>query len=332
MGKKADWWALGAMIVIAAAVAACGQQSTNDAGTGSSTGQTTLSAPQQQASAETTTPPPAPAAPAATAPTPQPPAPPPYVTVSAQQLYADYHANEVLADTKYKARWLYVRGTVSEIGKDFSDDPYVNLIASDNEFESVRAEFAKAAIPTLATLHKGNGVSLMCFGKGMLVGSPILDCAREGGPPMPSNSAPATTGQPEPSPAPTASDNTPTAAQTPQQSTPQASGGGAVSMWIGNSDMNLRSCPGTTCSAVMVIPKHAKVDVDLASIRNVTESSGAQTPWARITYSGPYCDPKTIDQQTGCVALQDPSGPTAGWVNYQRLSPIPSDQQTSATQ
>jgi hypothetical protein len=91
-------------------------------------------------------------------------------------------------------------------------------------------------------------------------------------------------------------------------------------MWIGNFDMNLRSCPGTTCSASIVIPKHAQVSVDAASVRNVTESSGAQTPWARVTYSGPYCDPATIDQNLGCVTLHEPGAPVTGWINYQRLS------------
>lgn len=97
-------------------------------------------------------------------------------------------------------------------------------------------------------------------------------------------------------------------------------------MWIGNFDMNLRSCPGTTCSALVVIPKNAKVGVDMASIRNVTEASGAQTPWARVTYSGPYCDPATLDQKLGCVTLHEPGEPVTGWINYQRLSATPTGQ------
>lgn len=110
---------------------------------------------------------------------------------------------------------------------------------------------------------------------------------------------------------------------------PGASGsasGGASDMWLGQLDMNLRSCPGTTCSAVIVIPKNAKVSVDMASIRNVTEASGAQTPWARVTYSGPYCDPATLDQKLGCVTLHEPGEPVTGWINYQRLSATPTGQ------
>lgn len=97
-------------------------------------------------------------------------------------------------------------------------------------------------------------------------------------------------------------------------------------MWVGNLDMNLRSCPGTTCSALIVIPKRAQVSVDAASVRNVTETSGAQTPWARVTYSGPYCDPATLDQKLGCVTLHEPGAPVTGWINYQRLSAAPTGQ------
>ncbi len=96
---------------------------------------------------------------------------------------------------------------------------------------------------------------------------------------------------------------------------------GTADMWLGPLDMNLRSCPGTTCSALVVIPKNAKVSVDMASIRNVTEASGAQTPWAHVIYSGPYCELTTMDQKLGCITLHEPGEPITGWINYQRLSP-----------
>jgi hypothetical protein len=110
----------------------------------------------------------------------------------------------------------------------------------------------------------------------------------------------------------------------PTSSSPMSEG--TMDMWLGPLDMNLRSCLGTTCSALIVIPKHAKVSVETASIRNVTEASGAQTPWARVTYSGPYCDPATLDQKVGCVTLHEPGDPITGWINYQRLSATPTGQ------
>ncbi|MGF6674387.1 hypothetical protein [Paraburkholderia tuberum] len=114
----------------------------------------------------------------------------------------------------------------------------------------------------------------------------------------------------------------------PQQASQQFARSQAIAdvMQIGDFDINLRSCPGTTCSALVVIPKHGQVSVDATSIRNVTEASGAQTPWARITYSGPYCEPATLDQQRGCVTLHEPGDPVVGWVNFQRLSAAPTSQ------
>lgn len=116
---------------------------------------------------------------------------------------------------------------------------------------------------------------------------------------------------------------------TPMQQVSQGiaqSSAAANVMWIGNADMNLRSCPGTTCSALIVIPKHAQVNVDAASVRNVTEASGVQTPWARVTYSGPYCETATLDQKLGCVTLHEPGEPVTGWINYQRLSAMSTGQ------
>lgn len=111
-----------------------------------------------------------------------------------------------------------------------------------------------------------------------------------------------------------------------QDAAPAETPNSTADMWVGPLDMNLRSCPGTTCSALIVIPKHAKVSVETASIRNVTEASGAQTPWARVTYSGPYCDPATLDPKLGCTTLHEPGDPVTGWVNYQRLSGAPTGQ------
>ncbi|MGO4579601.1 hypothetical protein AB4Z48_26515 [Cupriavidus sp. 2TAF22] len=113
---------------------------------------------------------------------------PPVIEISAAQLYQEYKANEVLADTKYKGNWLYVSGVVAEIGKDFTDAPYLRLLAGQFQFDNVRAMLGKSATSVLAQLHKGNRVSVMCLGRGMLVGSPVLDCTRDNVPPRPQHS------------------------------------------------------------------------------------------------------------------------------------------------
>lgn len=149
------------------------------------------------------------------------PATPSVIEISAPQLYEEYKANEVLADTKYKGQWLYVSGMVTEIGKDFTDDPYVNLLG-ENEYATVRATFTKAAIQQLAGLHKGDQISVMCRGKGRLIGDPILDCTSDDVPQRPQHThaaessassapagvAPATQAAETPTPAASATDAT----------------------------------------------------------------------------------------------------------------------------
>jgi hypothetical protein len=100
----------------------------------------------------------------------------PPIKISASDLYASYHANEVAADGKYKGRILEVRGIVTTIGKDVLDNPYVSLAGSDNEFESVNAYFGKDKADELAKLSKGESISVTCRGNGMSIGSPVLDC------------------------------------------------------------------------------------------------------------------------------------------------------------
>jgi hypothetical protein len=96
--------------------------------------------------------------------------------------------------------------------------------------------------------------------------------------------------------------------------------------YLGATDMFMRSCPGTTCSALIVVPKQSKVSVNIGSIRNVTESSGTQTPWAMVSYSGPYCDVSTLDQNAGCNPDKETAAPVIGWMNYTRLSQTPVQQ------
>lgn len=149
-------------------------------GTEASPDQSAASAPPQAAAdsspASTTTP--VAAAEPASAPT--------VIEISAPDLYSAYDANEVLADNKYKGQWLYVSGVISEIGKDISNDPYINLVG-ENEYANVHAVFTKAAIDQLATLHKGQSISLTCLGNGKLVGSPVLDCTSDRVPPRPAH-------------------------------------------------------------------------------------------------------------------------------------------------
>lgn len=100
---------------------------------------------------------------------------PPGLAVDAVKLHADYKANEVAADMRYKDKSLIVTGSLLSINKDITDDPYLAL-DSGNEFESVHASFDKDALNQLATLERGQVIVLHCVGRGLIIGSPMLKC------------------------------------------------------------------------------------------------------------------------------------------------------------
>lgn len=100
----------------------------------------------------------------------------PAIHITADKLYADYHANEVSADQKYKGQHLIVSGYVQSIDKDFLDH-IVLRISTANEFESVMAQLGKQDENKAAALAIGTPVLVNCTGGAMIVGSPSLeDC------------------------------------------------------------------------------------------------------------------------------------------------------------
>ena len=96
-----------------------------------------------------------------------------YMTVSLARLAADYEANEVAADMKYKGKLLEVTGRVQSIDKDAFDGISIAL-ATSNERMPARASVDKALESTAAQLTKGQTITVRCKGGGLLIGSPIL--------------------------------------------------------------------------------------------------------------------------------------------------------------
>jgi tetratricopeptide (TPR) repeat protein len=75
------------------------------------------------------------------------------IHVSAEDLIAQYKANEVSADQAYKGRWLEVRGTVDKVGKDLLDTMYVTLKSGQQfDFVSVQCFFEKEWENALASV------------------------------------------------------------------------------------------------------------------------------------------------------------------------------------
>jgi len=123
------------------------------------------------------------------------------ISISAPRLWADYNANEVAADNKYKGRRLVVQGQVGSISKGIVDDVYL-LLSTYNEFESVHADLRAEYKSEAAELHIGQIITVDCEGGGMVLGSPFLkDCSIQPNAP-PVQSIPEAEPQPQSQPAP----------------------------------------------------------------------------------------------------------------------------------
>jgi len=83
----------------------------------------------------------------------------PSYTLSADQLYYDYNANEISADTKYKGKVVVVSGTVQNIGKDILGSAYI-VIGGKGFLDGAQCTFTKAEESSVAHLGKGQRVSV----------------------------------------------------------------------------------------------------------------------------------------------------------------------------
>ncbi len=98
------------------------------------------------------------------------------IQITAEHLYAEYHANEVAADLRYKGHWLAVTGAIADIKKDVFGEPVVSLRVDGDPFHTVNAYFGKDKIEQIAKLQKGSTVAITCRGDGMFIMSPNLKC------------------------------------------------------------------------------------------------------------------------------------------------------------
>jgi len=69
------------------------------------------------------------------------------IVVTATKLLQDYEANEVAADAQYKKKIVEVSGTISTIGKDILDTPYISLAAVSFLFSACLRKATKRSLP-----------------------------------------------------------------------------------------------------------------------------------------------------------------------------------------
>jgi hypothetical protein len=80
-------------------------------------------------------------------------------TLSADDLYSQYNANEVAADAKYKGKVVDVYGVIRDIGKDILGSPYV-VLGGQGFLDGVQCTFPRADDSPVAHVTKGQFVSI----------------------------------------------------------------------------------------------------------------------------------------------------------------------------
>lgn len=100
------------------------------------------------------------------------------MAVTAPNLFADYEANEVSADEKYKGKTLDVQGRVETIGKDIVDSMYVTLdINKPMSIGNVQCMFDGGHKAELTQLKKGQKVTLRGEVSGKMGNVLMRNCA-----------------------------------------------------------------------------------------------------------------------------------------------------------
>ena len=94
-----------------------------------------------------------------------------YTEITATDLAAEFEANEVRAESKYKGEKYRVSGKITGIGKEILGKPYLII---DNK---VQAVFEKGAEAAIARYDKGMQVTGNCEVGGKLVYVHLRDCS-----------------------------------------------------------------------------------------------------------------------------------------------------------
>ena len=93
--------------------------------------------------------------------------------VTAAELWAAYARDTADANRKFRDKSVVVTGVVQSIERDFEGSMVARLSTGD-AFETVNAKLATRDDPTVVGVIKGRSVSLLCVGRGALMGAPQL--------------------------------------------------------------------------------------------------------------------------------------------------------------
>ncbi|HZL18388.1 MAG TPA: hypothetical protein VFG23_11655 [Polyangia bacterium] len=93
--------------------------------------------------------------------------------MSATDLWMAYSRDAAGSDRSFRDQPVLVTGTIRSIDRDFGGRLLVRFNTGD-AFETVNATMASRDNPTVIGTAKGRTLSLLCEGRGMLMGAPLL--------------------------------------------------------------------------------------------------------------------------------------------------------------
>jgi hypothetical protein len=93
--------------------------------------------------------------------------------LSAADLWSAYSRDPLGSDRLYRDHSLAVSGTILSVDRNFEGNMVVRLVTPD-AFDTVNATLATRNDPAVSGLAKGRSVSLLCVGRGALMGAPQL--------------------------------------------------------------------------------------------------------------------------------------------------------------
>jgi hypothetical protein len=99
------------------------------------------------------------------------------LSVTARNFEADYDANEIAADAKYKGKRFLLSGAIESIDKDFTDQGVLTL--RTGSLTGVQAALNQRGMQNADLLQKGDKIDLVCHSAGRVIGSAIANaCER----------------------------------------------------------------------------------------------------------------------------------------------------------
>jgi len=95
------------------------------------------------------------------------------VQVTASELWSEYGRDPAEANRKFRDKAVGVTGIVQSVERDYEGSMVARLSTGD-AFETVNAKLATRNDPSQLGVVKGRFVSLLCVGRGALMGAPQL--------------------------------------------------------------------------------------------------------------------------------------------------------------